>query len=396
MTLGTGFQMTVSNLLFDRTPLQRGFQFPTPITGFFSGLSIGNIMLDATQNVAKHVAVVLRDATGNGAVITSGMLASLVFKIKKGNVTTYSTISPIATTVGTTGLIDIALTTAHLDTLGVAAINITGSGIVTNDDLLIDVIAVNKNDSVRAGLSSLPNAAAGASGGLPTIDSNLNVHSDLQRWLGSTPDALSSGKVASDLKLWLASAPATLSTNGFVKSILLRWLTDDAGGTPSALSTGNVPVPAVDVSSVLTRLGNPAGASVSADIASIKTDTSGVVTKIGTPVGASVSADIASVKSDTSGTTAGVAAISTKLGTPAGASVSADIAAIQSITSGLSASGPKIDTLHQIAIGRWKIQGTQLLLYNDDGVSVLKAFDLKDDAGDPSNLRIFERVPSGP
>lgn len=462
MTLGAGYLLgDPDDILLDRMAMSRIFVLQDPITTFLIGLNIGNIMLDATQNVAKHVSVVLRDATGNGAVISAPVLASLIFKIKKGSSTTYSTITPTATAVGTTGLLDIALTASHLDTIGVAAINITGAGILTNDDLFVDVIAINKNDSVRSGLTAIPNATAGASGGLPTIDSNLNVHSDLQKWIGSTPDALSSGKVpadlklwlasapdalssgkvASDLKLWLASAPASLSTNGFVKSILLRWLTDDAGGTPSALSTGNVPVPAVDVSSVLTRLGTPAGASVSADIASVKTDTSGtssslstISTKIGTPIGASVSADIASVKTDTSGTSSSLSTISTKIGTPVGASVSVDIAsvktdtvniisdvsdlsgnlvlvslkignpdgtisdnidAIQSTVSGLSASGPKIDTLHQIAVGRWKVQGTQLLLYNADGTTVLKAFDLKDDAGDPSNLRIFERVPSG-
>jgi hypothetical protein len=66
---------------------------------------------------------------------------------------------------------------------------------------------------------------------------------------------------------------------------------------------------------ILTRLGTPAGASVSADIAAIQT-------KLGTPAGASVSVDIA--------------AIQTKLGTPAGASVSADIAAVKSDTGTLT------------------------------------------------------------
>ncbi len=367
LIMGRVFSLTESdNCLFDRLVMSRIFILQdTSITSFITGLNIGNIMLDATQNVAKHVSVVLRDATGNGAVINSFVLASLVFKIKKGGTTTYSTITPVATAVGTTGLLDIALTASHLDTLGVAAINITGAGILTNDDLFVDVVAINKNDAVRSGLTALPNATAGASGGLPTFDSNLNVHSDLQRWIGTTPDVLSSGKIAADLKLWLTAAPASLSTNGFVKSILLRWLTDDAGGTPSALSTGNVPVPAVDVSTVLTILGTPAGASVSADVAAVKSDT------------------------------AGIATLSTKVGTPAGASVSADIAAVQSTTSGLSASGPKIDTLHQIAVGRWKVEGTQLLLFDSDNTTVLKTFDLLDDAGDPSNLRIFERVPSG-
>ena len=82
---------------------------------------------------------------------------------------------------------------------------------------------------------------------------------------------------------------------------------------------------------VLTRLGTPAGASVSADIAAIQT-------KLGTPAGASVSADIAAVQTKL-GTPAGasvsadIAAVQTKLGTPAGASVSADIASVKSDSS---------------------------------------------------------------
>jgi len=53
------------------------------------------------------------------------------------------------------------------------------------------------------------------------------------------------------------------------------------------------------VQSVLTKLGTTAGASVSADIAAVKTDTASALTKLGTPAGASVSADVAAAKADT-------------------------------------------------------------------------------------------------
>lgn len=103
-------------------------------------------------------------------------------------------------------------------------------------------------------------------------------------------------------------------------------------------------------------------------------------TRVGTPTGASVSADIASVQ--------------TKLGTPAGVSVSTDIADVKSDTSLLPAAMPKIDVLHKIGIGRWKIQGTQLLIYDSNGTTVLLAFNLKDDIGQPSSTRVFERTPA--
>lgn len=47
----------------------------------------------------------------------------------------------------------------------------------------------------------------------------------------------------------------------------------------------------------------------------------------------------------------------------------------------------------QAALGRWKIDGTVLSLYEDDGVTVFKSFDLKDAAGDPSAIAIFDKDP---
>jgi len=71
----------------------------------------------------------------------------------------------------------------------------------------------------------------------------------LTRWLtddaAGTPAALSSnGKcVPADVERWMnnATAPAALSTNGYLQVMLLRWLTDNAGGTPDALSSGKMP-----------------------------------------------------------------------------------------------------------------------------------------------------------
>jgi hypothetical protein len=65
------------------------------------------------------------------------------------------------------------------------------------------------------------------------------------------------------------------------------------------------------------ELGASVGASISADIAAIKTQTD----EIGSATGASISADIAAVQTEVD-----------KLGTPAGASISADVAAIKAET----------------------------------------------------------------
>lgn len=172
MALGAGYVLTApNNLLFDRFPLFNGSTLlPTSLILLVNGIDEGPIMLEATQNIAKNVSTIIRDSvTGLGANLTSGLLASLVISIKKGGLTTYLVISPTLTAVGSTGLLDLALTGSHLNTLGVSSINITGPGVLANNSLFIDVIAFNKNDSVRGGMSALPNAAAAASGGLPTV-----------------------------------------------------------------------------------------------------------------------------------------------------------------------------------------------------------------------------------
>lgn len=42
---------------------------------------------------------------------------------------------------------------------------------------------------------------------------------------------------------------------------------------------------------------------------------------------------------------------------------------------------------------RWKIENNRLTVYDDDGVSVLHRFDLKDEAGAPTNDAPYERIP---
>lgn len=75
----------------------------------------------------------------------------------------------------------------------------------------------------------------------PTNFSDLSIEVttgriDLAKWIGSVPDALSSGKVAADLKLWLAAAPSALNS-GAVQADVQRWL----NAVVNALSSGNVP-----------------------------------------------------------------------------------------------------------------------------------------------------------
>ena len=88
------------------------------------------------------------------------------------------------------------------------------------------------------------------------------------------------------------------------------------------------------VTAIDTKLGTPAGASVSADVAAVQADTDDIQSKIGTPV-STVSADIAAVKGDTGATNTTVNTINTKIGTPTGVSVSADVAAVKADTASI-------------------------------------------------------------
>lgn len=177
---------TPGTFLAGRTALTKGTMLlPYSINQVVNGLTRGISMMEATQNVAKRFSTVLRDAgTGLGALLTPAVLSSVQVQIKKGGLVAYSVITPTLTSVGTSGLVDVAFTSSHLDTLGVAAVNITGPGLLPNDELFVDVVAFNKNDPVRAGLTSLPNASAGTSLGLPlkqdvdAVSVAVNAHTD--------------------------------------------------------------------------------------------------------------------------------------------------------------------------------------------------------------------------
>ena len=122
----------------------------------------------------------------------------------------------------------------------------------------------------------------------------------------------------------------------FLDAAISTLETESSAGSRYSLLSSSLSTINGTANTISSKLGTPAGVSVSADIAAVKSDT----TKIGTPSGVSIAADISGVKNDTVkiGTPAGVsvsadiAAVQTKLGLPAGVSVSADIAAVKTDT----------------------------------------------------------------
>lgn len=193
---------------------------------------------------------------------------------------------------------------------------------------------------------------------------------------------------AADIAAVKALLPTALTADGNMKADALR-----VGGTtqtgrdigaavPNAAPGANGGLPTVNGSNyiagiqgttntldaVMTRLGAPAGASLSVDIAAIKTIVDAVTAKTtNLPATPASQGDVTSATSTitTNQTTINnnIVAVNSKLGTPAGASVSADIAAakadtaaikvktdfLPSATAGANGGLPTVDASNRIA-----------------------------------------------
>ena len=53
-----------------------------------------------------------------------------------------------------------------------------------------------------------------------------------------------------------------------------------------------------------------------------------------------------------------------------------------------------ITAIKKVQLNRWRILNNQLLIYDNDGVTVLYTFNLKDSSGNPAEANVYERVPT--
>lgn len=97
----------------------------------------------------------------------------------------------------------VELSASELDTLGVLTVRYKSAN-TAECQASAQVVSWDPYDSVRLGLTSLPNAAAATAGGLPTVgtgagqvnvDGAGNVKADVAKWLTGAPNALVSGRV---------------------------------------------------------------------------------------------------------------------------------------------------------------------------------------------------------
>lgn len=66
---------------------------------------------------------------------------------------------------------------------------------------------------------------------------------------------------------------------------------------------------------------------------------------------------------------------------------------VQTVETKVDALQLDVTFLRKMESGRWKIVANQMIFYDDDGVTPLRTFDLKDATGAPSMTSVFERVP---
>lgn len=175
-----------------------------------------------------------------------------------------------------------------------AIIMLKGATNMQQTELRIRITAVNLDDGVRFGMTALPNAAAQAGGGLFTrgigagqINQAANGQIDVNAvTLNGT--ALTARDIGASVLLSSGTGAGQLNfTSGVVNANLVQILATALTETPGQIAAAfknffNVGAPTLtclDINQTgdsFARLGAPANASVSADIAAVKSDTAGI------------------------------------------------------------------------------------------------------------------------
>jgi hypothetical protein len=144
----------------------------TFLSGFLPDLETPMSVVQVLQSTATTLSVFMREAS-TGLGLTGIAPSAFTIQIKKSNLSVFSLITPTVTETGL-GWYDLALTASHTNTYGKTPLEIAATGALTRDDIMLDVIALNQfTDPVRAGLTALPNANAGATGGLPLVGTQI-------------------------------------------------------------------------------------------------------------------------------------------------------------------------------------------------------------------------------
>jgi hypothetical protein len=158
------------------------------------------------------------------------------------------------------GIYSLTLSSAEATTNTVLLGGISG----TSDVKLIPIVAT---------FEQLPTAAPATSGGLPTVDASNGVKVSVGTGAGQLN--VSSGKAPATL----ASSDVTGNVAADIQTIKTQMITCAAGVTVLA-SVGTAATDTAQTGDSYVRLGAPIGASLSADIAAVKTDTGNLVMRV--------------------------------------------------------------------------------------------------------------------
>lgn len=242
------------------------------------------------QSTAITVMVFAADSA-DGITGKAGLTLAITISKAGG---AYGSISPTVTDRGN-GNYSVALTSSETDTLGQLSLRATATGAHPIDALnIVNVVSFDPYDAVRAGLTALPNAAAEAAGGLYTRGTGA----------GQIKQS-ANGQIDANLATWnlngttaSTTVPAALTSAGLAKADMIAVSGDSTAADNLEATydgTGYVNGKAPATQDSITTLSSDAASG----LASLQADTADIQSKIGTPAGASVSADVAAVKSDT-------------------------------------------------------------------------------------------------
>lgn len=112
----------------------------------------------------------------------------------------------------------VELSATEVDTVGPIVVRYKSAN-TTERGVVCQVVPFDPYDTVRLGLTALPNAVAAASGGLITfgtstgqlnVDGSGNGYADVREWLGTAPNALTSSRV--DVSVGAIAANAITAT----------------------------------------------------------------------------------------------------------------------------------------------------------------------------------------
>lgn len=345
------------------------------------------------QNTTERVNIILLDPTTGNRVtnisVASNKIANnTAYLIKSDGTTSTITLVQNSTwfeidSTNNPGVYQLVINSSHLNLLGYIAWTIRPSGsdfnIVSGSDTITSLMA--DVASIQADTNDIQTRlpAALVSG---KMDSSISTLAD---------NTITAAVLASDVGTEIATA---VWSNG----------TRTLSAATNITSTGGTTVP--QTGDAYARLGAPTGASVSADIAAVKTKTDTLpsdpasVTSVNSAKTAIMGPQTLSISTIAGGAlfdqpSDNLHRISTAL-VPGQASMATQVwDELRSNHTAPGTYGEFVRTLYLIFTGRSKIDRAshKLIIYAEDGITPFKLFDLKDIAGQPADTAAAERIP---